>query len=147
MMTKKGFQEMDEDSKITSENCVLKLVVYMKTQKLGSRKISKVIGCSQSTLFRLLHQMNKPSEEFTKQSATLIFLGYDDYKTLTNEQKEKISEILGAVVGGGIGISSIPLIISVLGYHGLAAACSSSLCRIRGLSVNSLVEVPLPVLP
>jgi len=57
-----------------------------------------------------------------RQSAIMIELGFKSYSKLSVAEKEKISEILGVVGGGTVGIGAVTAAVSALGLAGLSAA-------------------------
>jgi len=136
---------------INKENFAKILGTWISKEKLELKKVAKVIGCSTSTLNRLVQNKTYPTDESLKQTAVLIELGYKSYSKLSSSQKEKISETIGAVGGGGIAFASITAIISTLGYAGLGAAgIVSGLATLGGIIGGGmlsgiLIAAALPV--
>lgn len=111
---------------LTRENTPDLLGVFMNENKLTTKKIAKVIGCPDMTLIRVLLRKTLPSDEMIKQLGLMMQIGYKKYSKLTDAEKEKLSDAIGAIGGGALGFASITAAISVLGTAGLSAAGISS---------------------
>ncbi|PIF46329.1 hypothetical protein CLU96_3359 [Chryseobacterium sp. 52] len=108
---------------ITRENLANYLSVFLKNSEIPIKNAAKAIGCPIGTIERIISQETFPSDEMLKQSAILISIGYNKYKKLSNADKEKISESIGAVGGGVLGFGGISAAISASGaVVGLSAA-------------------------
>ena len=108
---------------INAENCRVLLAGYMEKKDISVSKISKAIGCSNATTARILVGETLPTIEFVKQLGILIELGYATYAKLSGSEKEKISETIGAIVGGVLGFGAITIAINASGtVAGLSAA-------------------------
>ncbi|HEY3899675.1 MAG TPA: hypothetical protein VGM54_13730 [Chthoniobacter sp.] len=110
---------MDE---IPSGKWAALFAAFLERSKISVRSAAGAIGCSQTTMGRLIVSKTKPSAEMLKQSAVMIELGYERYRKLTKAEKEKISEAIGAVGGGTLGFAAVTAAISTLGISGLSAA-------------------------
>ena len=108
--------------KISRNDCGVFLAAFMEKNKLSANKISKAITCSKASLNRIIGGQTLPSDEMLRRSAIMIELGFESYARLSNAEKEKISEILGIVGGGSLGIGSVTAAVSTLGLAGLSAA-------------------------
>ena len=115
---------MSEEAKgITHENCRVLLAAYMEKENISAPKISKAIGCSHATMTRILAGITKPTLEFMKQVGIMTELGFKRYKKLSDSDKEKISEAIGATGGGILGFGAITAAVSASGaVAGLSAA-------------------------
>ena len=108
---------------INAENCRVLLAGYMEKKDISVSKISKAIGCSNATTTRILAGETLSTIEFVKQLGILIELGYATYAKLSGSEKEKISETIGAIVGGVLGFGAITTAINASGtVAGLSAA-------------------------
>ncbi len=107
---------------ITRDNLRLLLAAFIEKQNLTTRRVAKVIGCSDATMTRLLLGTTLPSDEMMKQVGLMVGLGFDKYAALTETQKEQLAEKIGAVSSGVLGFSGITAAISALGLPGLSAA-------------------------
>jgi hypothetical protein len=97
-------------------------------------KIAKSIGCTISTLERLIEKTTVPTDEMLRQTEVLINLGFRKYSKLSRAEKEKISETIGSVSGGGVGFASISVVVSSLGTPGLSASgIASGLSTLGGV--------------
>jgi hypothetical protein len=108
--------------KISRNDCRVFLAAFMEKNNLPVKKVSDAIDCSKSSLNRIIGGQTLPSDEMLRQSAVMIELGFKSYAKLSKAEKEKISEILGVVGGGTIGIGAVTAAVSSLGLAGLSAA-------------------------
>jgi hypothetical protein len=116
-----------EMEKITRYNCRLLLAAFIKENELTARGVAHAIGCPEASLLRILGSKTKPSDELLKQVGTMIGIGFERYQKLSDSEKNKISEKLGAVGGGTLGFASIAATVSSFGsVAGLSAAGISS---------------------
>lgn len=107
---------------LTGDNCRLILASFIEENELNVRRIANAIGCSESTLIRILADRSLPSDEMIKQIGIMIELGFVTYSKLSKTQKEHLSETIGTVGGGILGFGSITAAISSLGVvSGLSA--------------------------
>lgn len=110
-------------NQLTQDNSRILLAAFIEENDLTVRQVSKAIGCSEETLFRILAARSLPSDEMIKQIGIMIELGFVSYSNLLKAQKEHISESIGAVGGGILGFGSITAAVSSLGaVSGLSAA-------------------------
>lgn len=108
---------------IDKHNCRLLLAAFIEENDLNTRKVAKAIGCSEATLARILAATTLPTDEMLKQVGLMIEMGFDTYQKLSASQKEKLSEKLGTVGGGVLGVGSITATVGSLGaVGGLSAA-------------------------
>jgi len=108
---------------ITPENCRLLLAAFIEKEALTAPSVAKAIGCRHATLARILAGKTVPTDEFMKQVGIMIGIGFAKYDTLSEAEKEKISEAIGAVGGGVVGFGSIAAAVSASGaVAGLSAA-------------------------
>jgi len=108
---------------ITTQNCRLLLAAFMEKDSVSAPNIAKAIGCRHATIGRLIAGNTLPTEEFMKQTGIMLGIGFENYSKLSEAQKEKISEAIGAAGGGAIGFGSIAAAISASGaVAGLSAA-------------------------
>jgi len=130
---------------LTRENYSEILHDFINKYNLNKTKISKVIGCSSATMERLLNNNSLPSDEMLKQTGLLITLGIEKYRKLTNAEKEKISEILGTLSGGGLGFATLTAIVGELGVVGLSGAGIMSGLAVLGSAVGAGAAVGIAV--
>lgn len=126
---------------ITPENYRLLLAAFIEKEGLTVPSIARAIGCRHATLGRLLGGTTLPTAEFMKQTGILLGIGFEKYSKLTEAQKEKISDAIGAAGGGAIGFGSIAAAISASGtVAGLSAAgITSGLAAIGGIVGGGMV--------
>lgn len=124
---------------------------FSKSEKTSLSKIAKAIGCSEKTMERLTTAKSHPSDEMLKQGAILLTIGFTKYSKLSNAEKEKISEGIGAVGGGVLGLGSVTAVVSSLGVAGLSAAgITSGLAALGaivggGMAAGITVAAAIPV--
>ena len=118
---------IEEEEGITAENCHILLSNYMEKAGISVSEISQVIGCSVPTANRILANETLPTMEFVKQVGILIEIGFEDYKKLSDADKERLSKAIGA--GGGV----------VLGF-GIIKAIVSESGNISGLSAPGITS-------
>lgn len=109
---------MDE---ISREGVPALLAAYIETSDLTTRRTAKAIGCSEATIMRLLAGKTLPSDEMMKQVALMIELGIDSYLRLTPPEKDELSGMIGAVVGGCLGFGYVTNGVRRWGVRGLSA--------------------------
>jgi hypothetical protein len=128
---------MDE---IPSNQWAALFSAFLDKSKISVRAAADAIGCSETTMRRLLVAKTKPSAETLKQSAVMIEIGFDRYRKLTQAEKEKISDAIGAIGGGTIGFAAVTAAISTLGISGLSAAgITSGLAALGALVGGGMV--------
>lgn len=139
-------------NQLTPDNCRLILAAFIEENELTVRRVAKAIGCSESTLIRILAAWSLPSDEMIKQIGIMIELGFASYSKLSSTQKEHISETIGTVGGGILGFGSISAAISSLGLvSGLSAAgITSGLAALgavvgSGMAVGVMVAAAIPI--
>ena len=111
-----------ENQKLTKENLPEYLAAFIKKDDLHIDRIAKSIGCSSSTLNRVLQRKTLANDNLIKQCGILFELGIKRYQKLTDAEKEKISERIGSASGVGLGFASISAAVSSVGSVGLSAA-------------------------
>lgn len=120
---------------ITPANCRLLLAAFIEKEIIPAPNVAKAIGCRHATLARILGGTTLPTEDFMKQVGIMIGIGFAKYDKLSDSEKEKISEAIGAVGGGFLGFGSISAAVSASGVvTGLSATgISSGLAAIGGI--------------
>jgi hypothetical protein len=110
------------NNNITKKNFRDLLSAFIKNSDISIRKVAKAMDCPKAVLVRVLAGNTWPSDEFLKQGALMMEIGYPRYRKLSKADKEKLSETIGAVSGGGLGVASITAAVSTLGtVAGLSA--------------------------
>ena len=128
------------ENKISRENLPQILSSFIEGNRVSEENIAKSIGCSVSSLHRVILEETLASDEMLKQCGLLVHLGYDRYRKLTKAEKEKLSETIGTIGGGVLGFGSITAAISASGVAGLSAAgVTSGLAAIGGIVGGGMV--------
>jgi hypothetical protein len=133
--------------RITNETCRIFLAAMMDHENFTTRDAAKAIGCGESTVQRILVGQTMPSDEMLKQIGIMAAIGFGKYKKLSEADKEKISETIGAVGGGILGFGSITAAVSAAGtVAGLGAAgIASGLAAIGAIVGGGMVAGILTV--
>lgn len=141
-----------EPNEINTENCRLFLAAFMEKNQITVPRVCRAIGCSTMTLGRILSFASLPTAEFVKQSGIMIGIGIDKYEKLSEAEKEKISEVIGAGSGTAFGFAGITAAVSASGtVAGLSAAgISSGLYAIGaliggGMAAGVVVAAAIPL--
>ncbi len=123
------------NEKVNHENFGEILAAFIESEKLKVRNVAKSIGCPEATIGRIICKVTLPTDELLKQGHILMEIGFARYKKLTNAEKEKISEAVGAVGAGGLGVGVSLAAVSASGaVAGLSAAgITSGLAALGGL--------------
>jgi hypothetical protein len=131
--------------KISRNDCRVFLAAFMEKNNLPIKKVSKAIDCSKATMNRIIGGQTLPSDEMLRQTAIMVELGFDSYSKLSKAEKEKISEMLGIVGGGTIGIGTVTAAVSTLGFAGLSAAGIASGLSTLGAMIGGGMAAGLSV--
>lgn len=103
------------------------MAAFIKGSSLNIKQVAKVLKCPAASLERLLAGNTYPTDEMLRQGAILIELGYNRYAKLSDAEREKISDALGAIGGGTLGFGSVTAAVGAMGsVAGLSAAGISS---------------------
>lgn len=107
---------------ITRENCGSIIVAIIEKENLTLKRVARAIGCPEASLYRIIVGHSLPSEEMLKQIGLLSVLGFKKYEKLSKAEKEKISDLIGAVGGGAVGFAVIGAAVGGLGGGAAGAA-------------------------
>lgn len=136
-------QETQMLERITPENCGAKLKLVREVSGRSRRNLAEAIGVAESTIYRLEKKQTLPSADFMLRLRGLVVIGYAKYSKMSDSDKEKVSEYIGA--GGGIaaGIGGAIGAISASGtIAGLSAAgITSGLAALGGSMLGGLAVV------
>jgi DNA-binding XRE family transcriptional regulator len=128
---------------ITPENCGVKLKIVREVAGLSRKELAKVIGVAESTIYRLEKKQTLPKTDFMLRLGGLVAIGHAKYSNMSEEEKEQVSEYIGA--GGGIiaGVGGAIGAISASGFIGglSAAGITSGLAAIGGTMLGGLAVV------
>jgi hypothetical protein len=119
------------------ENFRAFFAAFMEQNQWAIRKVAAAIGCSEATIERLVTGATSPTDKMLIEGALLVEMGLDRYSRLTNAEREKISDTLGAAGGGAVGFASVTAAVGVLGTAGLSAAGISSGLATMGAVVGA----------
>ena len=139
----------DEDQKrdmlepITPENCGAKLKLVREVSGLSRRYLADVLGVAESTVFRLEKKQTMPRTDFMLKLSGLVAIGHAKYSKMSEADKEKVSEYIGAAGGIAAGVGGAIGAISVSGaVAGLSAAgITSGLAALGGSMLGGLAVV------
>lgn len=89
---------------------------YLQENNLSHKRVAKTIGCSISTLDRLLiEETSIPTITMLKRAGLLMLFGIKRYSSIEEDEKARLADIIGIVGGGTIGLASIVTLVSALG--------------------------------
>lgn len=139
-------------TRATKENLHLLLAKFIENERLSQKDVAKVIGCAVSVIGRVLKKKTLPSQNLLKRCHTMFEIGYEKYRKLSNAEKEKISETIGTVGAGGLGVGASIAAVSSLGISGLSATgMTSGLATLGaiaggGMATGIVVVAAIPVI-
>lgn len=134
-------KKMLED--VTIENCGVKLKLIRDISGMSRKDLAKCVGCSESTITRIETGKSLPTKDFMLRLAALSIIGHAKYSKMSESEKEKISDVIGASggvlagVGGAIGAVSMSGAVTGLSAAGIA----SGLAAIGGSMLGGLAVV------
>jgi DNA-binding XRE family transcriptional regulator len=115
-------QKTEMEEAITPENCGVKLRLIRQVSGLAQRELAKVLGCSETTIFRLETGKTVATEDFINRLRALNAIGHHKFAKMSEAEKEAISEALGTVGGVATGIAGSIAAVSAAGsVAGLSA--------------------------
>ncbi|MGA2677865.1 MAG: helix-turn-helix transcriptional regulator [Sedimentisphaerales bacterium] len=119
---------------ITQPNCGKKLKLVRDLSGLSRRELATVIGVSESTVFRIETKKTLPTKDFMLRLGGLVAIGHARYSKMSENEKETVSEYIGAGGGVAAGIGGAIGAISASGsVAGLSAAgITSGLAALGG---------------
>lgn len=136
---------------ITTANCGQKLKLVREVSGLSRKELADILGCSETTVFRLETDKSKATEEFIFRLRALTVIGYHKFKSLTDAEKGTLAETLGAAGGAATGVAGSIAAVSAAGsVAGVSAAgITSGLAAIGGGSmlggIGIIAALPLAV--
>jgi transcriptional regulator with XRE-family HTH domain len=128
---------------ITEDNCGAKLRLVREVSGLSRRDLAGVIGVAESTIYRLEKKQTLPKRDFMLRLSGLVAIGHAKYSKMSESDKEKVSEYIGAAGGITAGIGGAIAAISASGaVAGLSAAgITSGLAALGGSMLGGLAVV------
>jgi len=128
---------------ITPENCGKKLRLVREVSGLSRRDLAKVLGVAESTIYRLETKKTLPTTDFMLRLSALVAIGYARFSKMSEKDREKISEYIGAGGGMAAGIGGAIGAISASGaIPGLSAAgITSGLAALGGSMLGGIAVV------
>lgn len=107
---------MSKVENIARENLPNFLAVFIEKNKLEVENVSEAIGCSIQVVSRIIAGKTFASDEMIKQCRVMIAIGFEEYKKLSDSQKESISGTRGTLGKGVLGFASITAVISIIAF-------------------------------
>ena len=128
------------DEQITQDNFRFYLFEFVTKSCLESTKVAYRLKMSPSTWNRLLKGESCPTEKTLKLCGLMFGMGFEKFSKLSKAEEETLSEKLGSLGGGIVGLASIKAVIAASGTAGLSAAgVTSGLASIGGLVGGGMV--------
>lgn len=132
------FESEDQKKKmlepINEANCWEKLRLIREISGLSRRDLASTLGVAESTIYRLETQQTVPKVDFMLRLSGLVAIGHAKYSKMSDGEKDKIAEYLGAGGGVAAGVGGAIAAVSASGaVAGLSAAgVTSGLAAIGG---------------
>ncbi len=140
------------DEQITQDNFRSYLYKFIVESSLEPTKVAKRLKMSPSTWNRLLKGESCPTEKTLKSSALMIGMGFEKFSKLSKAEEESLSEKLGSLGGGIVGLASIKAVIAASGTAGLSAAgitsglkCLGGLLGGGGMAAGVVTAALIPI--
>lgn len=135
-------QKAAMEEPVTEENCGEKLRLVRDVSGLSRRELAKVLGCSETTVFRLESKKTLPTQDFINRLRGLVVIGYHKFSKMSDAEKNVIGETLGMAGGVTAGVGGSIAAVSASGVAGLSAAgITSGLAAIGGGSMLGGIAV------
>lgn len=119
---------------VTAGNCGEKLKLVQQVAMISRRELAKVLGVSEATVRRLENTDTEPTTEFMSRLHALCVIGRARFGNMSDGDREKVSEVIGAgggvVAGVGGSIAAVSAGGSVAGLS--AAGITSGLAAVGG---------------
>jgi DNA-binding XRE family transcriptional regulator len=122
-------QEMEEE--VTKTNCGGKLKLVQRISSLSRRGLAKILGVSEATLRRIENRTSLPTDEFMDRLRALCVIGRARFEMMSEAEKEKVSDTLGASggviagVGGALGAVSASGAVAGLSASGITSGLAA----------------------
>jgi transcriptional regulator with XRE-family HTH domain len=127
-------QKVEMIETINEKNCGKKLKLVRDVTGISRSDLAKILGVSLSTITRLETKKSKPTKEFLLVLSGLVAIGIAKYSEMSREDKEKLTNYIGAGGGAAAGVAGSIAAVSASGtVAGLSAAgITSGLAAIGG---------------
>jgi DNA-binding XRE family transcriptional regulator len=128
---------------ITQANCGKKLRLVREVSGLSRRELAEVLDVAESTIYRLETKKTKPTTDFMLNLSALVAIGHASFSKMSEKDKEKIAESIGAAGGITAGVGGAIGAISASGaVAGLSAAgITSGLAALGGTMLGGIAIV------
>jgi DNA-binding XRE family transcriptional regulator len=127
-------QKREMEEPVTPENCGEKLRLVREVSGLSQRELARILGASESTIFRLESGKTLPTSDFMNRLKGLMTIGYHKFSKLSAAERQDLGETIG--IGGGVtaGVGGAIAAVSGAGAVGglSAAGITSGLAAIGG---------------
>lgn len=122
------------DERITQDNFRSYLYEFIVKSYLDPTKVAKRLKMSPSTWNRLLKGESCPTEKTLKSCGLMFGMGFEKFSKLSKAEEETLSEKIGTLGSGAVGLASIKAVIAASGSAGLSAAgITSGLAALGGI--------------
>ena len=128
---------------VTRSNCGKKLNLVRDVSGMSRRDLASTVGVAESTIYRLETQKTLPTTDFMLRLSALVAIGHAQYAKMSESQKEKVSEYIGATGGVAAGVGGAIGAISASGtVAGISAAgITSGLAALGGTMLGGIAVV------
>lgn len=118
---------------ITPENCGQKLRLVQEVAQMSRRELARMLGVSEASVRRIEAGDSEPTDEFLTRLRALCVIGRARFSQLSDAEKEKVSDLVGAGGGVAAGIGAGIAAIGSAGVAGFSAAgITSGLAAVGG---------------
>ena len=140
------------EEEVTKANCGEKLKLVREISGISRRELAQKLGVSEATIRRIEGEGSKttePTDEFMNRVHALCVIGIAKFGKLSESEKEKVSESLGAIggviagVGGAIGAVSAYGAVAGLSAAGITSglAALGGGAMLTGIAVVAAIPV------
>jgi len=128
---------------ITQRNCGKKMRLVREVSGLSRRELAEALDVAESTIYRLETKKTQPTTDFMLKLSALVAIGYTSFSRMSEKDKEKIAECIGAAGGITAGVGGAIGAISASGaVAGLSAAgITSGLAALGGTMLGGIAMV------
>lgn len=144
-------QKRKFNENITKSNCGEKLKLVRDISGISRRELARTLAVSEATVRRIETKESEPTDKFMSRVQALCVLGQARFGKMSEAEKEKISEFLGASGGAVAGIGGALGAVSAVGaVGGLSAAGMTSGLATLGLGsmatgIGVVAAIPIGV--
>ena len=137
------------EEEVTKKNCGEKLKLVREISGISRTELAQKIGLSEATIRRLENGDSEPTENFMNRIRALCVIGIAKFGKLSESEKEKVSESLGAVggviasIGGSIGAISASGAVAGLSAAGMTSGLAALGAGSMLIGIGVVAAIPV----